>query len=94
MKNYSELGDVICLGLRPQLASSGRSDGGDWREMESGEQKREKEEGGGGWGEKGRGREEVLSPTLPTPTPVVVFSYSLFFVPSPLSERLEQDRPV
>ena len=92
MKNYSELGDVICLGLRPQLASSGRSDGGEWHEMESGAQKRERGEGGGR--EKGRGREEVLSPTLPTPTPIVVFSCSLFFVPSPLSERLEQDRPV
>lgn len=89
MKNYSELGDVICFGLRPQLASSGRPDGGEWREMESWAQKRE----GGGRGEKGRGREEVLSPTLPTPNPVVVFSCSLFFVSFSLSERLEQDRP-
>ena len=89
MKNYSELGDVICFGLRPQLASSGRSDGGEWREMESWAQKRE----GGGRGEKGRGREEVLSPTLPTPNPVVVFSCSLLFVSFSLSERLEQDRP-
>lgn len=89
MKNYSELGGVIRFGLRPQLACSGRSDGGEWRETESGAQKIEA--GGGG---KGRGREEVLSPTLPTPNPVVVFSCSLFFVPFPLSERLEQDRPV
>ena len=89
MKNnssyYSELGGVIWNGLRPQLAYSGRSDGGEWREMESWAQKRE--------GEKGRGREEVLSPTLPTPNPVVVFSCSLFFVSFSLSERLEQDRP-
>ena len=94
MKNnssyYSELGGVICFGLRPQLASSGRSDGGEWREMESWAQKRE---GGGGGGEKRRGREEVLSPTLPTPNPVVVFSCSFFFVSFSLSERLEQDRP-
>ena len=51
MKNYSELGGVICLGLRPQLASSGRSDGGEWREMESWAQKRE---GGGGRGGEGK----------------------------------------
>ena len=49
--------------------------------------------GGGGGGEKGRGREEVLSPTLSNPNPVVVFSCSLFFVSFSLSERLEQDRP-
>ena len=90
MKNYSELGGVICLGLRLQLASSGRSDGGERREMESWAQKRE---GGGGGGEKGRRREEVLSPTLSNPNPVVVFSCSLFFVSFSLSERLEQDRP-
>ena len=71
MKNYSELGDVICLGLRPQLACSGRSDGREWREMESWAQKRERGEGGGR--EKGRGREKVLSPTLPTPTPSLCF---------------------
>ena len=51
MKNYSELGDVICFGLRPQLASSGRPDGGEWREMESWAQKRE---GGGGEGGEGK----------------------------------------
>ena len=54
MKNnssyYSELGGVICFGLRPQLASSGRSDGGEWREMESWAQKRE----GGGEGGEGK----------------------------------------
>ena len=71
MKNYSELGDVICFGLRPQLASSGRPDGGEWREMESWAQKRE---GGGGGG--GR-REEVgrrfFRPLSPTPTPSLCF---------------------
>ena len=41
MKNYSELGGVICLDLRPQIACSGRPDGGEWREMESRAQKRE-----------------------------------------------------
>ena len=91
MKIYSELGGVIWLGLRPQLACSGRPDGGEWREMESWAQKREG--GGGEEGETGRGREEVLSPTLPTPNPVVVFSCSLSFVSFSLSERLEQDRP-
>ena len=88
MKNSSELGGVICFGLRPQLACSGCQDGGERREMESWAQKRE-----AGKGEKGRGREEVLSPTLPTPNPVVVFSCSLFFVSFSLSERLEQDGP-
>ena len=75
MKNnssyYSELGGVIWNGLRPQLAYSGRSDGGEWREMESWAQKRE---GGGGGG--GR-REEVgrrfFRPLSPPPTPSLCF---------------------
>ena len=62
MKNYSELGDVICLGLRPQLASSGRSDGGEWHEMESGAQKRERGEGGEGEGKRQGGGSFAHSP--------------------------------
>lgn len=53
MKNYSELGGVIRFGLRPQLACSGRSDGGEWRETESGAQKIEAGGGGGGKREGG-----------------------------------------
>ena len=62
MKNYSELGGVICLGLRPQIASSGRPDGGEWREMESRAQKREGVWGGGGEGKRQGGGSFVHSP--------------------------------
>ena len=37
-------------------------------------------------GEEGE-RENFFHPPLPTPTPVNFFSFSLFFVPFPLSER-------
>ena len=72
MKNYSELGGIIYFGLRPQLACSGRPDGGEWREMESGARKRER--GGGGGGER---REEAgrrfFRPLSPPPPPSLCF---------------------
>ena len=69
MKNYSELGGVIRFGLRPQLACSGRSDGGEWRETESGAQKIEA--GGGGGREEGGRR--FFRPLSPPPTPSLCF---------------------
>lgn len=69
MKNYSELGDVICFGLRPQLASSERPDGGEWRETESWAQKRE----GGGGGRREEVGRRFFRPLSPPPTPSLCF---------------------
>ena len=55
--------------------------------------KKEREGRGGGEGEGKREGEGSFAHSS-HPHPVVVFSRSLFFVPFPLSERLEQDRPV
>ena len=69
MKNYSELGGVICFGLRPQLASSGCPDGGEWREMESWAQKR----GGRGGGRREEVGRRFFRPLSPPPTPSLCF---------------------